>query len=53
MITLGIEKDTAKFLIPYNYEISDLKKPRKCYFICPTHCKGQKKMHGKVFFLKT
>ena len=52
MITLGIEKDTAKFLIPYNYEISDLKKPRKCYFICPTHCKGQKENAWKSFLSK-
>lgn len=52
MITLGIEKDTANFLIPYNYEISNLKKPRKCYFICPTHCKGQKEKAWKNFLSK-
>lgn len=52
MIILGIEKDTAKFLIPYNYDINDLKESRKCYFICPTHCKGQKENAWKNFLSK-
>lgn len=51
MISLGIEKDTAKFLVPNNLNIADLKALRKCYFICPTHCQGQRKTHGKIFFL--
>lgn len=49
MSTLGIEKDSAKFLIPNNYDIDDLKKSHKCYFICPTHCKGQKEKAWKSF----
>lgn len=52
MISLGIERETAKFLIPTNYEINDLKKSRKCYFICPTHCKGQKEQAWKSFHSK-
>ncbi|MDO4165545.1 MAG: hypothetical protein Q4D56_14365, partial [Bacteroides sp.] len=52
MDTLGIEKDTAKFLIPNNCDIDDLKKTHKCYFICPTHCKGQKKDAWKSFLSK-
>lgn len=42
MSTLGIEKDSGNFLIPMGYSINDLKLHHKCYFICPTHCKGQK-----------
>lgn len=42
MSCLGIEKDSAKFLIPYNLDVSDLQRQCNCYFICPTHCKGQK-----------
>lgn len=49
MISLGIEKDTAKFLVPNNLNIADLKSPHKCYFICPTHCQGQKKNAWKSF----
>lgn len=42
MSTLGIEKDPGNFLIPMGYSINDLRLHHKCYFICPTHCKGQK-----------
>lgn len=42
MAQLGIERDTAKFFIPYDLDIADLKRPHKCYFISPTHCQGQK-----------
>lgn len=49
MISLGIEKDTAKFLVPNNLNIADLKSPHKCYFICPTHCQGQKENAWKNF----
>ncbi|MBO5428160.1 MAG: AAA family ATPase [Prevotella sp.] len=42
MAMLGIEKDTAKFFIPSDWSVDDLKVHHKCYFICPTHCKGQK-----------
>ena len=49
MTSLGIEKDTAKFLIPNNLNVADLKDPRKCYFICPTHCQGQKENAWKSF----
>ena len=42
MGSMGIEKDSAKFLIPNNLNVSDLQRQYKCYFICPTHCKGQK-----------
>lgn len=49
MSMLGIEKDTGKFLIPYNCEINDLKEMRKCYFICPTHCERQKENAWKSF----
>lgn len=53
MATLGIEKDSAKFLIPNNQDIDDLKKSHKCYFICPTHCKGQKENAWKSFLSKS
>lgn len=49
MNSLGIEKDTAKFLIPNDLNVSDLRDKRKCYFICPTHCKGQKEIAWKGF----
>lgn len=42
MAQLGIERDTAKFFIPYDLDIADLKRPHKCYFISPTHCQGLK-----------
>ena len=42
MAQLGIERDTAKFFIPYDLDIADLKRQHKCYFISPTHCQGQK-----------
>ncbi len=50
MAQLGIEKDSAHFFIPYDLDIVDLKKQHKCYFICPTHCKGQKESAWKSFF---
>lgn len=49
MASLGIEKDTAKFLVPNNLNIADLKVPHKCYFICPTHCQGQKENAWRSF----
>lgn len=49
MTSLGIEKDTAKFFIPNNLSVTDLKAPHKCYFICPTHCQGQKENAWKNF----
>lgn len=49
MAKLGIEKDAAKFFIPYNLDINDLTHQHKCYFICPTHCKGQKEDAWKNF----
>lgn len=49
MAKLGIEKDTSKFFIPYDLDIIDLKYQHKCYFICPTHCKGQKENAWKSF----
>ena len=49
MSSLGIEKDSAKFLIPYNLDVSDLQRQCKCYFICPTHCKGQKESAWSSF----
>ena len=52
MSTLGIKKDNAKFFIPNNSDITDLKKTRRCYFICPTHCKGQKEQAWKSFLSK-
>lgn len=52
MNTLGIEKETAKFFIPYNLDIDDLKKTHKCYFICPTHRKGLKENAWKNFLSK-
>ena len=52
MNTLGIEREVAKFFVPYNYDINDLKRTKKCYFICPTHCKGQKENAWKSFFSK-
>lgn len=50
--TLGIEKDAADFLIPNNLDVSDLRNQHKCYFICPTHCKGQKEIAWKGFLTK-
>lgn len=50
--TQGIEKDTPKFLIPYNANIKDLQQQRKCYFICPTHCQGQKEEAWQSFLSK-
>lgn len=49
MTSLGIEKDTANFLIPNNLNIADLKASHKYYFICPTHCQGQKENAWKSF----
>lgn len=49
MTSLGIEKDTAKFFVPNNLNIADLKASHKCYFICPTHCQGQKENAWKSF----
>lgn len=49
MSTLGIEKDQGRFLIPMGYSINDLKQHHKCYFISPTHCKGQKEEAWKSF----
>ena len=52
MNTLGIEREVAKFFVPYNYDINDLKRTKKCYFICPTHCQGQKENAWESFFSK-
>lgn len=52
MLFIGIEKESAKFFIPYDFEISDLQSAYKCYFICPTHCSGQKEDAWKSFFKK-
>ncbi|MGM9803679.1 MAG: McrB family protein [Muribaculaceae bacterium] len=52
MSSLGIEKDTAKFLIPNDLDVSDLKDLHKCYFISPTHCKGQKELAWESFLTK-
>lgn len=46
---LGIETNTAYFFIPHDLELIDLKNKHKCYFICPTHCKGQKENAWKSF----
>lgn len=52
MASLGIEKDPANFLVPYDLDISELRRRHKCYFICPTHCKGQKENAWKSFLQK-
>ena len=52
MLSIGIEKESAQFFIPYNQDISDLQSDHKCYFICPTHCSGQKEDAWKNFFEK-
>ncbi len=52
MTSLGIEKDTPKFLIPYNSNVDDLQKKHHCYFGCPTHCKGQKDIAWNGFLSK-
>ena len=52
MLSIGIDKESAQFFIPYNQEISDLQSGHKCYFICPTHCSGQKEDAWKSFFKK-
>lgn len=49
MAKLGIEKDTSKFFIPYDLDVIGLKYQHRCYFICPTHCKGQKEDAWKSF----
>lgn len=49
---LGIEKNTAKFFIPYDLDVSDLKCHHKCYFVSPTHCEGQKEIAWKDFLTK-
>lgn len=49
---LGIEKNTAKFFIPYDLDVSDLKCRHKCYFVSPTHCEGQKEIAWKDFLTK-
>lgn len=53
MNALGIEKDSAKFFIPHDLNIADLKTAHSCYFICPTHCDGQKKEAWKNFLSKS
>lgn len=52
MLSIGIKKESAQFFIPYNQDISDLQSDHKCYFICPTHCSGQKEDACKSFFKK-
>ena len=52
MLSIGIKKESAQFFIPYNQDISDLQSDHKCYFICPTHCSGQKEDAWKSFFKK-
>ena len=52
MSTLGIEKDTPNFFIPYHLTIEDLQRQRKCYFVCPSHCQGQKEEAWKSFLSK-
>lgn len=49
---LGIERVSAKFLIPYSLDVEDLKYTHPCYFISPTHCAGQKKEAWKSFLTK-
>jgi GTPase subunit of restriction endonuclease len=40
---------SPQFLIPQDCEVEDLIKERSCFFICPTHCKGQKENAWKSF----
>lgn len=49
---LGIEKNTAKFFIPYDLDLTDLECHHQCYFISPTHCEGQKEIAWKDFLNK-
>lgn len=49
---LGVETNIAQFFIPYDLEVEDLKRHHKCYFICPTHCKGQKENAWKDFLAR-
>lgn len=42
MAPFSIAKKTPKFYIPFQTELDDLKREHSCYFICPTHCAGQK-----------
>lgn len=52
MISLGIDKSGANFFIPSDMEVADLQRNKKCYFICPTHCKGQKQEAWNRFLKK-
>lgn len=49
---LGIETSIANFLIPYEWTVEDFKYKHRCYFICPTHCKGQKENAWESFLAK-
>lgn len=49
---LGIEKNTAKFFIPYDLDLTDLECHHQCYFVSPTHCEGQKEIAWKDFLNK-
>ena len=49
MKALGLKDKPASFLIPNDLEIADLKKQHKCYFICPTHCPGEKPKAWRSF----
>jgi len=53
MATLGIENNSAQFFIPYDLTVADLKRQHHCYFICPTHCPGQKANAWKRFLEKS
>ena len=39
MSSIGVEKESAKFFIPYEWKIADLKTKCQCYFVRPTHCR--------------
>lgn len=52
MSSLGINKSNAKFFIPSDMEVADLQKSKKCYFVCPTHCEGQKQKIWNSFLKK-
>ena len=53
MNTLGIEREVAKFFVPYNYDINDLKRTKNAILFVLLIVRDKKRMHGKVSFQRT
>ncbi|WP_300847880.1 McrB family protein [uncultured Duncaniella sp.] len=52
MDEFGINNVNPKFFIPSDGDLTDLYHLRKCYFISPTHCRGQKEQAWGSFLDK-